>query len=164
MGGMLNPIAALRHLVLPRWPTAPTAPRPAFQALLRRREPRDTPPTTCVAPEPTPAPLPGGPGAPEAPAPLPSGSPPAPPAALAALQELWPLLVRRVAWEGDGRRACMRLELGAGALSGATVLLTYDQGRVRVAIDHPTHGDLDAWRARIGARLVAAGLPVAEVE
>jgi hypothetical protein len=58
----------------------------------------------------------------------------------------------------------MRLELGAGALSGATVLLTYDQGRVHVAIDHPTHADLDAWRARIASRLVAAGLPVSEVE
>jgi hypothetical protein len=58
----------------------------------------------------------------------------------------------------------VRLELGAGALSGATVLLTYDEGRVRVALDHPCHADLDAWRARIGARLVAAGLPVSEVE
>jgi hypothetical protein len=83
---------------------------------------------------------------------------------VAALQELWPALVRRVAWDIDGRQACVRLELGAGALSGATVLLTYDEGRVRVALDHPARGDLDVWRARIGARLVAAGLPVSEVE
>jgi hypothetical protein len=85
-----------------------------------------------------------------------------PPAA--ALQELWPVLVRRAAWEGGARRACVRLELGAGALSGATVLLTYDDGQVHVSLDHPARTDLDAWRARLGARLLAAGLPVADVE
>ncbi len=93
---------------------------------------------------------------------------PAPPdvqaRASAALQELWPLLVRRVAWEGDRRRACMTVEVGAGPLDGATVVLRYDEGRMRVAIGGPAGADLDAWRARIGARLVAAGLPVDEVE
>ena len=74
------------------------------------------------------------------------------------------MLVRRAAWDRDGRRGCVRLELGAGALSGATVLLTYDDGQVRVSLDHPARTDLDAWRARLGARLLAAGLPVAEVE
>jgi hypothetical protein len=84
--------------------------------------------------------------------------------ASAALQELWPLLVRRVAWEGDGQRGAMRLELGAGSLSGATLLLRCDGGRVHVSLSDPSGSNLDAWRARIGARLAAAGLDVDPVE
>ncbi len=98
-------------------------------------------------------------------------SPPVSPVALTpqeraatALRELWPALVRSVAWEGDGTRACMRLELGAGALSGATLLLRCEGGRVHVALSHPLGADLDPWRARIGARLAAAGLMVDGVE
>ncbi|MGH7438266.1 MAG: hypothetical protein ACRENE_21485 [Polyangiaceae bacterium] len=172
---MLNPIDALRQLVLPRSP----APRlrgapPPFRGLLRRGEPGKEhhdrqeggeAPSLDSALAPPVFPPPAGPaGA----APL-ADSPPPPPAPVAApppaaLQELWPVLVRRVAWGGDVRRSCVRLELGAGALSGATVVLTYDEGQVRVSLDHPARTDLDAWRARIGARLLAAGLPVAEVE
>ncbi len=81
-----------------------------------------------------------------------------------ALQELWPALVRRVAWDGDSRRAAMRLELGAGALAGAVLLLRYDEGHVRVTLSDPSGADLDAWRARIAARLAAAGLQVEGVE
>src|SRR5271166_4917581 len=87
-------------------------------------------------------------------------SPPPPAAqerAATALTELWPLLVRRVAWEGDGHRGCIRLELGAGSLSGATLLLRCEAGRVHVALSDPTGGNLDGWRSRIGARLLAAG-------
>jgi hypothetical protein len=82
----------------------------------------------------------------------------------AALEQLWPFLVRRVAWEGDVRRGSMRLELGAGALSGATLLLRCDGGRVHVTLTDPGGGDLEAWRGRIGARLLAAGLPLDGVD
>ncbi len=81
-----------------------------------------------------------------------------------ALQQLWPALVRRVAWAGDSRRASMRLELGAGALTGAVLLLECDEGRVQVKLSAPGGADLDAWRARIAARLAAAGLQVDAVE
>jgi hypothetical protein len=113
-----------------------------------------------------------GPESPQAPAELPAAAlPPEPPVsvtpqerATTALRELWPALVRSVAWEGDGTRACMRLELGAGALSGATLLLRCEGGRLHVALSHPLGADLDPWRARIGARLMAAGLVVDGVE
>jgi hypothetical protein len=74
------------------------------------------------------------------------------------------LLVRRVAWDGDACGGAMRLELGAGALSGATLLLRCDGGRVHVTLTDPAGADLDAWRARIGARLMSAGLDVEAVD
>jgi hypothetical protein len=82
----------------------------------------------------------------------------------AALEQLWPALVRKVAWEGDAWRGSMRLELGSGALSGAILLLQCDGGRVRVQLTAPVEADLDSWRARIAARLAAAGLDVAGVD
>lgn len=99
----------------------------------------------------------------------PSPPPPAPAAttqqrAASALQELWPVLVRRVAWTGDAHDGTMRLELGAGALSGATLLVRCEGSRVRVSLTDPAGGNLDGWRARIGARLLAAGLEVDTVE
>jgi hypothetical protein len=84
--------------------------------------------------------------------------------ASSALQDLWPVLVRRVAWEGDGERGAMRLELGAGALSGATLVLRCDAGRIHVALSDPTGADLEGWRARIGARLLAAGVELEGVD
>ncbi len=99
--------------------------------------------------------------------PIPAGSPEAATAqerGALALQELWPALVRKVAWEGDARRASMRLELGAGALAGAVLLLHCDEGRVHVQLTGPGGVDLDAWRARIAARLVASGLRLEGVD
>jgi hypothetical protein len=105
------------------------------------------------------APAPSGAGAPP-------GGPPAEGPASVALQQLWPALVRRVAWEGDARRASMRLELGAGALAGVALLLQCDEGRVQVRLSAPggAGADLDAWRARIAARLARAGLAVESVD
>jgi hypothetical protein len=106
---------------------------------------------------------PGGPAPGEA---LPSGSaPPAEPQG-GTLQQLWPALVRRVAWEGDARRATLRLELGTGALRGVAVLLECDGDLVHVRLSAPADAgaDLDAWRGRIAARLARAGLAVDGVD
>lgn len=85
-------------------------------------------------------------------------------AAPISVEELWPTLVRRAAWSGDARRGSVRLELGAGALAGATVLVQSDDGRVRVQLTAPAGVDLDAWRARIALRLAARGLDVERLE
>jgi hypothetical protein len=82
----------------------------------------------------------------------------------ASLEDLLPALVRKVAWTGDGRRGTVRLELGAGALSGATLLVHTDEGRVRVHLDAPSGADVEQWRARITQRLAARGLAVDSVE
>ncbi len=57
----------------------------------------------------------------------------------------------------------MRLELGCGALAGATLLVHADGGRVRVQLSAPRDVDLDGWRERIARRLAARGLDVDDV-
>lgn len=84
--------------------------------------------------------------------------------ARASLEHLLPALVKKVAWAGDGKRGSVRMELGAGALAGATVMVHADGGRVRVEIDAPAGADRDAWKARIAGRLAASGLDVEHVE
>jgi hypothetical protein len=74
------------------------------------------------------------------------------------LDELLPALVRKIGWSCDAQRCAVRIELGAGALSGATLLVAAERGRVRVAL-RAHHGvDLESWRERIVARLAARGL------
>ena len=85
-------------------------------------------------------------------------------AAAMSVEELWPALVRKAAWSGDARRGTVRLELGAGALAGATVLVQSDDGRVRVQLSAPPGIDLDVWRARIASRLAARGLEVERID
>lgn len=87
-----------------------------------------------------------------------------PGAVMMSVEELWPALVRKAAWSGDSRRGAVRLELGAGALAGATVLVQSDDGRVRVQLSAPAGIDLDAWRARIASRLAARGLDVEGID
>jgi hypothetical protein len=81
----------------------------------------------------------------------------------ASLEEMLPALVRRVAWSGDGRRGSIRLELGAGALAGGTLLVHADEGRVKVELDAPAGVDARAWRERITARLEERRIGVDEV-
>jgi hypothetical protein len=81
-----------------------------------------------------------------------------------SVEELWPTLVRKAAWSGDARRGTVRLELGAGALAGAVVMVHADNGRVRVKLTAPRGVDLDAWRVRISARLVVRGFDVEAVD
>jgi hypothetical protein len=84
--------------------------------------------------------------------------------ARASLEHLLPALVKRIAWAGDGRRGSVRMELGSGALSGGTVLVHADGGRVRVEIDAPAGADREAWKKRITDRLTGSGLDVEHVE
>jgi hypothetical protein len=81
-----------------------------------------------------------------------------------SVEDLWPALVRKAAWSGDARRGSVRLELGAGALAGATVLVHSNDGRVRVHLSVPPGVDLEMWRARIAQRLAARGLEVDGVD
>ena len=48
-----------------------------------------------------------------------------------------PDMVKKIAWAGDGKRGSMRLELGAGALAGGTLLVQAEEGRVRVELNAP---------------------------
>jgi hypothetical protein len=84
--------------------------------------------------------------------------------ASASLEELLPALVRKVAWSGDGRKGTVRLELGAGEMAGAEVVVESDAGRVRVQLRAPAGVDAEAWRKRVQGRLVARGLEVEGVE
>jgi hypothetical protein len=81
-----------------------------------------------------------------------------------SLEDLLPALVRRVAWSGDGRRGTIRLELGAGSLAGATLVIHAEGGRVKVELSAPAGVDVASWRERIGARLHLRGLAVDGVE
>jgi hypothetical protein len=81
-----------------------------------------------------------------------------------SLEDLLPELVRRVAWSGDGRRGTVRLELGAGELAGATLLVHVDDGRVRLQLSVPPGVSPGGWRERIAERLGARGLVVDGVE
>lgn len=81
-----------------------------------------------------------------------------------SLEELLPALVRRIAWSGDGRRGTVRIELGAGALAGATLLVHADEGRVRVHLSAPAGADGEAWGRRIRDRLATRNIHVEDVE
>jgi hypothetical protein len=116
------------------------------------------------APEPASEHVPALASAPEhAPAPAPAEV-----RAATSLEDLLPALVRTVAWNADGRRGVVHLELGAGSLSGTRLVIEADAGRVRVTIAAPAsvHAsvDLSGWRERIAARLVARGLDVGSVD
>jgi len=104
----------------------------------------------------------GQPAAPSVPLVQERGTPAGAPVGVA--EELWPALVRKAAWSGDARRSTIRLELGAGTLAGATVLVHSEAGRVRVQLSAPPGVDLDGWRARIALRLEARGLEVDGVD
>jgi hypothetical protein len=85
-------------------------------------------------------------------------------AAAGSLEELLPALVRRVAWSGDGRSGTVRLELGSGPLTGATLLVHADAGRVRVRLDLPAGVDAASWERRIRQRLEARRIATDGVE
>jgi hypothetical protein len=80
-----------------------------------------------------------------------------------SLEELLPALVRRIAWAGDRKKGTVRLELGAGAYAGTTVVVHAEDGRVRVEIGGSEGPELDRLRARLDARLRGHGLDVESV-
>jgi hypothetical protein len=101
---------------------------------------------------------------------LPVGAAPPPPfvpatrRAAASVEELIPLLVRRASWAGDARRGTARLEIGAGELAGAVLVVHADAGRVRVRLDVPPGIDASGWQTRIRARLSSRSIEADEVE
>lgn len=80
-----------------------------------------------------------------------------------SLEELLPVLVRRIAWAGDRHKGTVHLELGAGAYAGTTVTVHADGGRVRVELGGAEGPELDRLRARLDARLRGHGLDVESV-
>ena len=80
------------------------------------------------------------------------------------VEQLMARLVRRVAWSGNGRTGAARLELGAGELEGATLIIQADEGVVRVALDLPPGVDRAAWKKRISGRLAMRGIQVETVD
>jgi hypothetical protein len=80
-----------------------------------------------------------------------------------SLEELLPVLVRRIAWAGDRHKGTVRLELGAGAYAVTTGVVHADAGRVRVEIGGSEGPELDRLRARLDARLRGHGLDVDSV-
>lgn len=81
-----------------------------------------------------------------------------------SLEDLVPQLVKKIAWSGDAQRGTVRMELGAGELSGATLTVSAEHGRVSVRVDAPPGTDTTAWRDRLTARLEARGLALDTVE
>jgi hypothetical protein len=84
--------------------------------------------------------------------------------AAASLEDLVPALVRRIAWSGDRHRGSVRVELGAGELAGATLLVHAEGGRVRVHLDVPPGVDAGRWQRRICRRLTSRGVATDDVE
>lgn len=84
--------------------------------------------------------------------------------AAGSLEVLLPALVRRVAWSNDGKRGTARLEIGSGDLTGATLLVHTDAGRVRVRLEVPPGVDTRSWRERIVQRLASCDMPIDDVE
>jgi hypothetical protein len=126
-------------------PAEPQGSRPRTTAPGERRHPDPLDPMTRHAAQlgpPLPEPLPGDAPAARAQAP-----------ARASLEDLLPALVRRVAWSGDAQRGTLRLELGAGALAGGTLVVEVERGRVRVNLRTPPGSDVAGWRRRIARRL-----------
>jgi hypothetical protein len=82
----------------------------------------------------------------------------------ASLEHLLPTMVRRVSWSSDGKRGTARLEIGSGDLTGATLIVHADAGRVRVLLELPPGPDARSWRERIVQRLASRDIPVDEVE
>ncbi|MDB4936095.1 MAG: hypothetical protein JWP87_3067 [Labilithrix sp.] len=80
-----------------------------------------------------------------------------------SLEELLPVLVKRIAWAGDRNKGTVRLELGAGAYAGTTVVVHADGARVRVELAGSEGPELDRLRARLDARLRGHGLDVESV-
>lgn len=79
------------------------------------------------------------------------------------MEQLFPTLVSRIAWSGDSKKGAVRLEFGAGALAGGSLLVEAEGGEVRVHVSPPAGTDGDAIGQRIRNRLSARGLK-AEVE
>jgi hypothetical protein len=80
-----------------------------------------------------------------------------------SLEQLLPALVRRIAWSGDRNKGTVRLEIGAGAYAGTTLLVHADAGRVRVEVSGVDGHERSELCSRLDARLRRHGLDVESV-
>lgn len=85
-------------------------------------------------------------------------------AARVSLEQVLDQLVKKIAWSGDSRAGTARVELGAGALAGATLLVQAEGSEVRVTLELPPGVDAAGWRDRLERRLSARGLRISELE
>jgi len=78
----------------------------------------------------------------------------------ATFQDLFGSLVRRAAWSlgSDRRSATLRLEIGAGALEGGSLVISADPHEVQIMLDAPSGVDGEAWKDRLRRRLASEGL------
>lgn len=81
-----------------------------------------------------------------------------------SLEQVVEQLVRKIAWSGNMRAGVMRVEIGEGALSGASLLVQADGAELRVTLDLPAGADAAGWRERIEKRLTNKGLRVTDFE
>jgi hypothetical protein len=84
-------------------------------------------------------------------------------ALLPELEMMLTRLVKRAAWGGDGRKGTARLELGAGPLEGATLLVQAEDGELSIDLELPPGAATEEWRERLLGRLSARGLVVREI-
>jgi hypothetical protein len=73
------------------------------------------------------------------------------------LQNLLTGLARRVAWGGDRRKGCARIELSEGALAGATLVVHTEQRSVCVELELPAGARGTGLEERLRERLEARG-------
>ncbi len=93
----------------------------------------------------------------------PVASPAAAPAPPLELEQLLRDLVRRAAWGGDRRRGTARIELAAGELAGATLLVEADSNDLRIDLELPAGVAAEPWRERLATRLRERGFDVREL-
>lgn len=79
------------------------------------------------------------------------------------LEQLLRDLVRRAAWGGDRRRGTARIELAAGELAGATLLVEADANDLRIDLELPAGVAAEPWRQRLASRLSERGFAVSEL-
>ncbi len=89
--------------------------------------------------------------------------PAAPPPTLVHLDQIMTKLVRKVAWGGDGERGAARIELGAGELAGATIVVESDNGALSVDVELPPGVAADVWRERLEKRFKGRGFNLVEL-
>ena len=88
--------------------------------------------------------------------------PPAPPAApapppLPPVDLLVDRLLRRLSIGGTRERGTARLEIGAGPLQGAAILVHAEGARLRIELDTPEDEASRRWKRRLQERLEAQG-------
>lgn len=86
-----------------------------------------------------------------------------PNATLVHLDQMMTKLVRKVAWGGDGEHGAARIELGAGELAGATIVVQSDNGALSVDVELPPGTAADVWRERLEKRFKGRGFNLVEL-